>query len=44
MTIVEPKTAAPGNPWVFRADRVGRKVEVFDLALLRMGFTLSRHP
>ncbi|MGH7969164.1 MAG: alpha/beta fold hydrolase [Limisphaerales bacterium] len=36
-TIIEPKTSAPGKPWVFRADWVKRDATV-DQALLARGF------
>ena len=36
-TIIAPKTAAPGKPWVFRADLVGRDA-VVDQALMAKGF------
>lgn len=36
-TIIAPKTPAPGNPWVFRADFVGRDA-VVDQTLLARGF------
>ena len=36
-TIIAPKVAAPGNPWVFRADGV-RPDAVVDQALLAKGF------
>jgi hypothetical protein len=36
-TIIVPKTPAPGNPWVFRADLVTRE-DVVDQALLAKGF------
>ena len=36
-TVIEPKTAAPGKPWVFRADWVDRDATV-DQALLALGF------
>jgi hypothetical protein len=36
-TIIAPKNAAPGKPWVFRADFVGRDAAV-DLALLAKGY------
>lgn len=38
MTILVPKTPAPGNPWIFKADRIGREAEPVDLALLAKGF------
>ena len=37
MTVIAPRTAARGNPWVFRADFVGRDA-VVDQALLAKGF------
>ena len=36
-TIITPKTPAPGNPWVFRADFVDRD-DAVDQALLAKGF------
>jgi pimeloyl-ACP methyl ester carboxylesterase len=36
-TVIAPKTAAPGKPWVFRADLVTRDAAV-DQALLARGF------
>jgi pimeloyl-ACP methyl ester carboxylesterase len=36
-TVIVPKKAAPGNPWVFRADFVGRDA-VVDQELLAKGF------
>jgi hypothetical protein len=36
-TVIAPKTAAPGKPWVFRADLVSRDAAV-DQALLARGF------
>jgi pimeloyl-ACP methyl ester carboxylesterase len=36
-TVITPKAAAPGNPWVFRADYVGREA-VVDQVLLARGF------
>ena len=44
MTVVVPKTVAPGKPWVFRADRIGRNAEVIDLALLAKGFHIVAAP
>lgn len=41
--IVVPKTFAPGNPWVFRADFVGRSQRV-DLALLARGYYIVTGP
>jgi pimeloyl-ACP methyl ester carboxylesterase len=44
MTVVVPKTAAAGRPWVFRAERIGRNTEVIDLALLAKGFHIVAAP
>jgi hypothetical protein len=45
MTAIVPKTVAPGKPWVFRADRVGRDAAaVVDLALLAGGFHIVAAP
>lgn len=44
MTIVVPKKPAPGNPWVFRADRIGRTTDPVDLALLAKGFYIVATP
>jgi pimeloyl-ACP methyl ester carboxylesterase len=43
ITVIEPKTAAPGKPWVFRADFVSRDATV-DLALLAKGFHIVTGP
>jgi len=43
MSIIVPKTPAPGNPWVFRADFVGRDA-VVDQALLAKGFHIVTGP
>ena len=43
ITVIAPKTAAPGNPWVFRAGFVGRDATV-DLALLAKGFYIVTGP
>jgi len=43
ITIIEPKAAAPGKPWVFRADFVSRDA-VVDLALLAKGFHIVTGP
>jgi hypothetical protein len=43
LTVIVPKVAAPGNPWVFRADFVGRD-EVVDQALLAKGFYIVTGP
>ena len=42
-TVIAPKTAAPGTPWVFRAGFVGRDARV-DLALLAKGFYIVTGP
>jgi alpha-L-fucosidase 2 len=44
MTILVPKKPAPGNPWVFKADRIGREAEPVDLALLAKGFYIVSPP
>jgi alpha-L-fucosidase 2 len=44
MTILVPKKPAPGNPWVFKADRIGREAEPVDLALLGKGFYIVAAP
>jgi hypothetical protein len=41
--VIEPRTAAPGKPWVFRADSVNREA-VVDLALLARGFHIVTGP
>jgi dienelactone hydrolase len=43
ITVIAPKTAAPGTPWVFRADFVDRDAKV-DLALLAKGFHIVTGP
>ena len=43
VTVIAPKAAAPGKPWVFRADFVGRDA-VIDLALLSKGFHVVTGP
>ena len=43
INVIEPKTAAPGKPWVFRADFVNRDA-VVDLALLAKGFHIVTGP
>jgi pimeloyl-ACP methyl ester carboxylesterase len=42
-TVIAPKTAAPGRPWVFRAGFVDRDAAV-DLALLAKGFHIVTGP
>jgi hypothetical protein len=44
MTVIVPKTVAPGNPWVFRADRLDADAAVVDLALLAKGFHIVMAP
>jgi hypothetical protein len=44
MAVIVPKTVAPGKPWVFRADRIGRDAAVVDLALLAQGFHIAAAP
>jgi len=41
--VIVPKTAAPGKPWVFRADFTDRDA-VIDLALLAWGFHIVTGP
>jgi hypothetical protein len=43
ITVIEPKSAAAGMPWVFRADFVNRDAPV-DLALLAKGFHIVTGP
>jgi len=43
ITVIVPKTPAPGNPWVFRADFVDRNA-VVDQALLAKGFYIVTGP
>jgi len=43
ITVIVPKKAAPGKPWVFRADQVNREA-VVDLALLANGFHIVTGP
>ena len=43
ITIIAPKTAAPGTPWVFRAGFVDRAAKV-DQALLAKGFHIVTGP
>ena len=43
ITVIVPKAAAAGNPWVFRADQVTRESSV-DLALLAKGFHIVVGP
>lgn len=43
VNIIVPKTPAPGNPWIFRADFVGRDA-IVDEALLARGFYIVTGP
>src|SRR5439155_6754311 len=43
VSVIVPKTTAPGKPWVFRADFVARDA-VVDLALLGEGFHIVTGP
>ena len=43
VTVIAPKVAAPGTPWVFRADYVARDAAV-DAALLAQGFHIVVGP
>ncbi len=43
ITVLVPKTAAPGKPWVYRAEFVDRDA-VVDLALLAKGFHIVTGP
>ena len=43
ITVIVPRTAAPGRPWVFRSEFVGRDAKV-DLALLAKGFHIVTGP
>jgi pimeloyl-ACP methyl ester carboxylesterase len=43
MAVIVPKTAAPGKPWVFRADPIGRDA-VVDQALLARGLHIAVAP
>jgi len=43
ITVIAPKSAATGHPWVFRADFVNRDA-VVDLALLAKGFHIVTGP
>jgi len=43
ITVIEPKVAAPGKPWVLRADSVDWEA-VVDLALLAKGFHIVTGP
>ncbi len=43
ITVIVPKAAAPGHPWVFRADLVNRDA-VVDLALLAKGYHIVTGP
>ncbi len=43
MAVIVPRTIAPGKPWVFRADSIGRDATV-DQALLARGFHIVVAP
>jgi pimeloyl-ACP methyl ester carboxylesterase len=43
MAVIVPKAAAPGKPWIFRADPIGRDAGV-DQALLAKGFHIVVAP
>ncbi|HXB58214.1 MAG TPA: alpha/beta hydrolase [Candidatus Acidoferrales bacterium] len=43
LTIIAPRTPAPGNPWVFRSDLVDQNQAV-DLALLAKGYYIVTGP
>jgi hypothetical protein len=43
VSVIVPKTASAGKPWVFRADNVGRDA-LIDLALLERGFHIVTGP
>ena len=42
--VITPRTAAPGKPWVFRADFVGRGTRSLHQALLARGFHVVTGP
>ena len=45
LTVIVPNTPAPGNPWVFRADRIDRSApSAVDLGLLAKGFYIVAAP
>jgi pimeloyl-ACP methyl ester carboxylesterase len=44
MAVIVPKAVAPGKPWVFRANRIGRDASAVDLALLGKGFHIVAAP
>jgi pimeloyl-ACP methyl ester carboxylesterase len=44
MAVIVPHAVAPGKPWVFRADRIGRDASAVDLALLGKGFHIVAAP
>ena len=44
MTVIVPKSAAAGKPWVFRADRLDPDAAAVDLALLAKGFHIVMAP
>jgi hypothetical protein len=44
MTVIVPHDPAPGKPWVFHGDRIGRHADTTDLALLAKGFYIVAAP
>jgi pimeloyl-ACP methyl ester carboxylesterase len=45
VTVIVPKTPAPGNPWVYRGDRINRaEPSAVDLGLLAKGFYIVAAP
>jgi hypothetical protein len=44
ITVIIPGNPAAGNPWVLRADRIGREPSPYDLALLAKGFYIVAAP
>ena len=44
VSVIVPKTVAPGKPWVFRADAITRRDDALDQALLARGFHIVIPP
>ena len=44
ITVLVPKTEAPGKPWVFRGNLIGRDDTSIDLALLAKGYYIVAAP
>lgn len=44
MTVIVPKTPAPGNPWVFKTDRIFRTPDTTDLDFLAKGYYIVAAP